>query len=52
MSSLSKRNIKIDKSLNQIIKKAINKDIENRYKTADEMLRDLRNIKKDKNQYI
>ena len=48
MTKLNKHNIKIDKSLNHIIIKAINKDPENRYKNIDEMLKDLKNIKNSK----
>ncbi len=48
MTRLSKNNIKIGKDLYQIIKKATNKDPENRYRNADEMLNDLKNIKVNK----
>lgn len=43
---LDSYNIKIGHSLKQIIHKAMNKDIESRYKTVDDMLYDLNNISK------
>lgn len=48
MTKLNNCNIKIDRSLIQIIKKATNVDPENRYKTIDEMLKNLKNIKNAK----
>lgn len=43
---LDSYNIKIGHSLKQIIHKAMNKDIECRYNTAEDMLQDLNNINK------
>jgi serine/threonine-protein kinase len=51
-TKISKQKIKICKDLYQIIKKATNIDPENRYKTADEMACDLKNIKIQKNIFI
>ncbi len=44
---LDSYSIKISHSLKQIINKAMNKDIESRYVTIDDMLYDLNNIKHD-----